>query len=65
MKVVRQPLKRFYGRGELHFVTFSCLRRRPYLGTVRGHETSATRERGLIASDALGERTNPRQDPHP
>ena len=35
MKVVRHPLKRFYGRHDLHFVTFSCFRRRPYLGTVR------------------------------
>jgi putative transposase len=35
MKVVRHPLKRFYGRRDLHFVTFSCFRRRPYLGTVR------------------------------
>ena len=31
----RNPLKRFYGRNDLHFVTFSCYRRRPYLGTVR------------------------------
>src|SRR5882724_5473694 len=31
----RNPLKRFYGRGDLHFVTFSCYRRRPYLGTAR------------------------------
>ena len=35
MKVVRHPLKRFYGHRDLHFVTFSCFRRRPYLGTVR------------------------------
>ena len=28
-------LKRYYGRGELHFVTFSCYRRLPLLGTVR------------------------------
>ena len=35
MKIVRHPLKRFYGRRDLHFVTFSCYRRRPYLGTVR------------------------------
>jgi putative transposase len=32
---MRIPLRRFYGRGDLHFVTFSCCRRRPYLGTVR------------------------------
>jgi REP element-mobilizing transposase RayT len=35
MKVLRNPLKRFYGRGDIHFVTFSCYHRRPYLGTVR------------------------------
>ena len=35
MNIVRQPLIRFYGRRDLHFVTFSCYRRRPYLGTVR------------------------------
>jgi putative transposase len=35
MKVIRNPLKRFYGRRDLHFVTFSCYRRRPYWGTSR------------------------------
>jgi len=28
-------LKRYYGRGHLHFLTFSCYRRLPLLGTVR------------------------------
>lgn len=28
-------LKRFYGQGDLHFLTFSCYRRLPLLGTVR------------------------------
>ncbi|HWY09392.1 MAG TPA: transposase [Candidatus Acidoferrales bacterium] len=28
---MRQPLERHYGKGDLHFVTFSCFRRRPYL----------------------------------
>jgi len=28
-------LKRYYGRGDLHFLTFSCYRRLPLLGTVR------------------------------
>jgi putative transposase len=28
-------LKRYYGRGDLHFVTFSCYRRLPLLKTVR------------------------------
>jgi putative transposase len=32
---MRYPLRRFYGRGDLHFVTFSCHRRRPFLGTPR------------------------------
>ena len=27
-------LKRYYGRGDLHFLTFSCYRRLPLLGTV-------------------------------
>jgi putative transposase len=31
----RNALRRFYGSGDLHFVTFSCYQRRPYLGTVR------------------------------
>src|SRR5215467_691423 len=35
MEIRRNPLKRYYGRGDLHFVTFSCYRRRPYLGTAR------------------------------
>jgi putative transposase len=28
-------LKRYYGRGDLHFLTFSCYRRLPLLGLVR------------------------------
>jgi len=35
MEIRRNPLKRYYGSGDLHFVTFSCYRRRPYLGTAR------------------------------
>ena len=35
---MRYPLKRFYGRGDLHFVTFSCYRRRPLLGTRRARD---------------------------
>ena len=27
-------LKRYYGQGQLHFITFSCYRRLPLLGTV-------------------------------
>jgi putative transposase len=33
--VMRNPLQRLYGRGDLHLVTFSCYRRRPFLGTPR------------------------------
>jgi putative transposase len=32
---MRNRLKRYYGRGHLHFLTFSCYRRRPLLGSVR------------------------------
>ena len=35
MERKRNPLKRCYGRNDLHFVTFSCYRRRRYLGTAR------------------------------
>jgi putative transposase len=28
-----EGLKRYYGKGELHFVTFSCYRRLPFLGS--------------------------------
>ena len=35
MTYTRNPLKRHYGKNDLHFVTFSCYRRRPYLGSVR------------------------------
>jgi putative transposase len=30
---MRTPLHRFYGQGDLHFITFSCYARRPYLGS--------------------------------
>jgi putative transposase len=29
---MRNPLNRYYGQGDLHFITFSCYARRPYLG---------------------------------
>ena len=35
---MRIPLRRYYGRGDLHFVTFSCYRRRPFLGTRRARD---------------------------
>jgi putative transposase len=28
-------LKRYYGSGDLHFITFSCYRRQPLLGSPR------------------------------
>ena len=31
--MMRNPLRRYYGCGDLHFITFSCYRRRPFLGT--------------------------------
>lgn len=31
---MRNPLERRYGQGDLHFITFSCVRRRPLLGTT-------------------------------
>jgi putative transposase len=34
-------LKRYYGRGDLHFITFSCYRRLPLLGTVRARNVFA------------------------
>jgi putative transposase len=35
---VRHPLRRYYGHGHLHFITFSCYRRRPLLGARRARE---------------------------
>ena len=32
---MRNPLQRYYGRGDLHFLAFSCYRRRPLLGSAR------------------------------
>ncbi len=45
-----KKLKRYYGRGDLHFLTFSCYRRMPLLGTVRArnvfvHALGRIRER--------------------
>src|ERR1017187_9169473 len=30
-----RKLKRYYGAGDLHFITCSCYRRQPWLGTAR------------------------------
>src|SRR6202140_1299622 len=32
---MRHNLKRYYGAGDLHFITCSCYRRQPLLGTAR------------------------------
>src|SRR5439155_22622538 len=32
-------LKRYYGRGDLHFLTFSCYRRLPLLGSMAARNT--------------------------
>lgn len=34
-----EGLKRYYGKGDLHFVTFSCYRRRPFLASERARNT--------------------------
>ena len=35
---MRNPLRRYYGHDDLQFVTFSCYRRRPLLGTRRARD---------------------------
>lgn len=34
----REKPRRYTGRGDLHFITFSCYQRRPLLGTVRARK---------------------------
>ena len=36
--LLREKPKRYTGRGDLHFITFSCYQRRPLLGTVRARD---------------------------
>src|SRR5712692_11223504 len=43
-------LKRYYGRGELHFVTFSCYGRLPLLGTARARNLFA-KELGRVRKE--------------
>ena len=43
-------LKRYYGRNDLHFLTFSCYRRLPLLGTVRARATCLRRPLEKCAS---------------
>jgi len=40
---MRNRLQRLYGRGDLHFITFSCYRRRPFLGTPRARHRFVNR----------------------
>jgi len=50
-------LKRYYGRGHLHFVTFSCYRRLPLLKTVRARDIfvqELARVRDAMAFRLLG-----------
>ena len=35
---MRNPLERRYGQGDLHFITFSCIHRRPLLGTAQARD---------------------------
>ena len=35
---MRNKLKRYYGQGHLHFITFSCYRRLPLLGSRRARD---------------------------
>lgn len=35
---MRNPLRRYFGRGDLRFITFSCYWRRPLLGTRRARD---------------------------
>jgi putative transposase len=35
---MRNPLERRYGEGDLHFITFSCIHRRPLLGNAQARD---------------------------
>jgi len=35
LQLQRHPLRRYYGRGDLHFITTSCYRRKAFLETAR------------------------------
>jgi len=35
---MRNPLRRHYGQGHFHFITFSCSRRQPFLATHRARD---------------------------
>lgn len=38
LQLRRNPLRRIYGQGDLHFITTSCYRRKPLLGTARARD---------------------------
>ena len=38
LRLSRSPLRRYYGQGDLHFITTSCYRRKPLLGTARSRD---------------------------
>src|SRR6185437_9039667 len=38
IRLKRHPLRRYYGRGDLHFITASCYRRKSFLGTARARD---------------------------
>lgn len=62
---MRNPLRRYYGLGDLQFVTFSCYWRRPFLGTRRAgdhfiknldthpHKPRDTLRLAIVLGDAL------------
>ena len=74
-----EGLKRYYGRRDLHFLTFSCYRRLPLLGTMRARDVFVSELNRVRAEHGfqligyvvmpehvhLRERTNPRENPHP
>src|SRR5208282_5083121 len=35
---MKTKLRRYYGRKDLHFITFSCYQRKPLLGSPRGRD---------------------------
>lgn len=39
---MRNPLLRYYGHGDLHFITVSCYRRQPLLGTAGARDRFVT-----------------------
>jgi putative transposase len=39
---MRRNLKRYYGAGNLHFITCSCYRRQPWLGTAHRRDLFLT-----------------------